>query len=120
MPILSLEGIKIGLCQQPCIPANPAFNAQYFIRCIEEAEHQEVDLLVGVEALQGYLIGDQYEYSAFLREVSAANTAIQGATEGKNLAVAYGSVIPVWEEKGEDGRTLKLNAGLVLQRGEVR
>jgi len=119
MPTLNFEGFKIGLCQQPCIPANPAFNAQYFIRCIEEAESEEVDLLVGVEALQGYLIGDQYEYTAFLIEVEAANANIQKATAGKRIAVTYGSVVPIWANRGEDGRAMKWNAGVILQDGEL-
>lgn len=119
MTTLSFQGFKIGLCQQPCIPADPSSNAQYFVRCIEEGESQEVDLLVGVEAMQGYLIGDQYEYTAFLREVDASNETIQKATAGKKIAVAYGSVVPIWANRGEDGRTMKWNAGIILQDGEL-
>jgi NAD+ synthase (glutamine-hydrolysing) len=119
MPTLSFEGFKIGLCQQPCIPANPALNAQYFVRSIEEAESRDVDLIVGVEAMQGYLIGDQYEYTAFLKEVDTANATIQDATAGKKIAVTYGSVVPIWTSKGEDGRVMKWNAGLILQDGEL-
>jgi NAD+ synthase (glutamine-hydrolysing) len=113
------EGFKIGLCQQPCIPADPAANAQYFVRCIEQAEADGLDLVVGVEGMQGYLIGDQYEYTAFLRAVDAANLTIQRATAGKKVAVAYGSVIPIWTEKGEDGRIQKWNGGFVVQDGMV-
>jgi predicted amidohydrolase len=94
MSELTLEGFKIGLCQQPCIPSNPVANAQEFVRSIEQAEADELDLLVGVEGMQGYLIGDQYEYTAFLTEVDAANETIRQATEGKRVAVAYGSVLP--------------------------
>jgi NAD+ synthase (glutamine-hydrolysing) len=119
MPTITFEGFRIGLCQQPCIPADPAANAQYFVGCIEQAEADGLDLLVGVEGMQGYLIGDQYEYTAFLKDVDAANGAIQKATAGKKVAVAYGSVIPFWDEKGEDGRTLKWNGGYVLQDGVV-
>jgi NAD+ synthase (glutamine-hydrolysing) len=119
MSTLTFEGFKIGLCQQPCVPADPASNAQYFVRCIEEAEAADLDLLVGVEAMQGYLIGDQYEYTAFLEEVEAANETIQKTTTGKKVAVTYGSVVPLWAHKGEDGRTMKWNGGVVLQNGAL-
>ena len=119
MQTLIFEGFKIGLCQQPCIPADPESNAQYFVRCIQAAETDGLDLLVGVEGMQGYLVGDQYEYTAFLKAVDAANETIQRATAGKRVAVAYGSVIPVWTDKGEDGRTMKWNGGLVLQDGAL-
>ena len=120
METLIFENFRIGLCQQPCIPADSGHNARYFIERIEEAERNDVDLLVGVEGMQGYLIGDQYEYTAFLREVDAANACIKRSTAGKKLAVTYGSVIPFWDDKGEDGRTMKWNGGFVLQNGELK
>ena len=119
MRTFNFEGFKIGLCQQPCIAAAPDYNAHYFIGCIDDAETDEVDLLVGVEGMQGYLIGDQYEYTGFLKEVDAVNAAIKNATVGKKLAVTYGSVHPQWGEKGEDGRVMKRNAGFVLQDGDL-
>ncbi|MBX4205046.1 MAG: NAD(+) synthase [Candidatus Doudnabacteria bacterium] len=112
--IFSLEGFKIGLCQQPCRPADPAYNAEYFIEEIERAENDEVDLLVGVEGMQGYLIGDQYEYPAFLHEVDFANQRIRQATFGKKVVVAYGSVLTQWNTAGEDGRVARVNGGVIL------
>jgi NAD+ synthase (glutamine-hydrolysing) len=117
---LSLKSIKIGLCQQPCIPANPKYNGEYFTACIDEAEQNNTDLLVGVEGMQGYLIGDQYEYSEFLKEVDLANERIRISTTGKQVMVAYGSVIvPDWSLNGRDGRTLKHNGGYILQNGKI-
>ena len=111
---VDLEGVKIGLCQMRCVPADPMRNAQKFIRHIEEAEAEGVDILVGPEGLQGYLIGDQYEYRAFLQEVDLANRQIREAVMGKKLVVAYGSVLAQLSETGEDGRFARINGGLLI------
>jgi NAD+ synthase (glutamine-hydrolysing) len=117
--IAILEGMKIGLCQQACIPSDPGQNADTLIHEIELAEKQNVDLLVGVEGLQGYLIGDQYEFSEFQQEVADANSRVLDSTRDKSVAVAYGSLIVNHHERGEDGRNLRRNGGYIIQRGEL-
>jgi NAD+ synthase (glutamine-hydrolysing) len=119
MDTVTLEGLKIGLCQLPCIPAQLEHNGAYFEGCIEDAEEAQVDLLVGPEGIQGYLIGDQYEYASFLRAVSLMNKRILGASDGKQVAIAYGSVISLMMAKGEDGRVKRKNGGYVIQNGSI-
>ncbi len=117
--VKELNGLKIGLCQMPCIAARPDLNGAYFIHAIEEAERMELDLLVGPEGIQGYLIGDQYEYKQFLMAVDDMNEVIRKATEGKQIVVAYGSVWCDWLGRGEDGRVLRHNGGFIVQNGRV-
>ncbi|MBP9821857.1 MAG: NAD(+) synthase [Candidatus Pacebacteria bacterium] len=114
-----LKGLKIGLCQQPCRAADVQANGRYFQAEIVSAEFEGVDLLVGVEGIQGYLIADQYEYPSFLGAVNDANAKILDATVGRKIAVAYGSVTTDigGDKTGEDGRVLRHNGGFVFQDG---
>jgi len=118
MSAINVEGLRIGLCQQPCVPAQPEYNGAYFEGCIEDAERDQLDLLVGVEGIQGYLIGDQYESPQFLAAVADMNTSIVNATKNTKVVVAYGSVISACKP-GEDGRMRRYNGGYVIQDGRV-
>jgi NAD+ synthase (glutamine-hydrolysing) len=118
------------MAQLEVFPGEPARNGQRMLDLIAEARVQGVDLLAFPEmALPGYLLGDMWERPAFLREceawsekIVAATAAAEGtpASGGKSgIAVAFGTVIPDWEAKGEDGRPRKFNGYILAQGGKA-
>jgi NAD+ synthase (glutamine-hydrolysing) len=80
-------------------------------------------------ALPGYLLGDEWENDALLRELDALNAEVAAYTKGRCAAI-WSSIVPVLREhpavlgavpangrRGEDGRTRKYNAALVAADG---
>ncbi len=115
-----LEGLKVSVCQMKVVPGRPDLNGTYILNQIRKAAERGVDLLVFPEmALPGYFIGDMPEDESFVRDVMRWNQRIVQATEGLDLAVVWGSIYAIFDQKGQDGRTLKWNAGLVAQSGEL-
>ncbi|MEI8352269.1 MAG: NAD(+) synthase, partial [bacterium] len=83
---------------------------------IETAKQDGVELLVFPEmAIPGYLLGDEWERAAFLRECEACGNEIRVASTG--LTVLFGNVGLDWSLKNEDGRTRKYNSLFVAESG---
>ena len=112
------------VCQMEVLPGNPEANLARILRGIDEATDRGASLVVFPEmALPGYLVGDEWENDAFLRDLVAMNEEIVARTRGRAAAV-WGSVQPVFGDhapvlgrvpalgaRGEDGRTRKYNVG---------
>jgi len=83
---------------------------------IAEAKRAGLQLLIFPEmAIPGYLLGDEWERIAFLRECEACGDEIRAAAVG--LTVVFGNVGLDWRLKNEDGRTRKYNALFVAESG---
>ncbi len=110
--------ITLGMAQLEVFPGDPARNGAAILDMIAEARGRGVDLLAFPElCVPGYLLGDMWERPSFLRECEAWNERIIAATAGEpGIAVAFGTVIPDWDAKGEDGRPRKFN-GYILAKG---
>lgn len=120
----------IVVCQMEVVPGDPEANLARILRGIEEAAAAGSGLVVFPEmALPGYLVGDEWENDAFLRELAAMDAEIVGHTRGRCAAI-WGNVIPVFGPhppvlgrvpplggRGEDGRTRKYNAARVAADG---
>jgi len=120
----------IQICQMEVIPGDPEANLARIKRGIEEATAAGGSLAVFPEmALPGYLLGDEWENDALLRELAEMNDEIARHTRGRCSAI-WGSVLPVFDshppvlgvvprkgERGEDGRTRKYNAAFVAADG---
>ena len=121
----------IVVCQMEVVPGNPEANLARILRGIDEASAAGADLVLFPEmALAGYLLGDEWENDAFLRDLAAMNDEIVAATRGR-CAAAWGNVkavigphdpvlgrVPALGSRGEDGRTRKYNAAFVAVDGE--
>jgi len=120
----------IVVCQMEVIPGDPAANLARILRGIDEAAAAGASLVVFPEmALPGYLLGDEWENDAFLRDLAAMNDEVVAHTRGRCAAV-WGSVLAVFGPhppvlgrtavngpRGEDGRTRKYNAAFVAADG---
>ena len=65
--------------------------------------------------LTGYLIGDLWDQSAFLRECEAYNEKIAAAARG--MTVLWGSCAIDWEKTNDDGRPRKYNTTFAAADG---
>ena len=120
----------IVVCQMEVIPGNPEANLARILRGIDEAAAAGAALVVFPEmALPGYLVGDEWENDAFLRDLAGMNDEIVAHTRGR-CAAAWGNVravfgdhepilgrVPILGLRGEDGRTRKYNAAFVAADG---
>jgi predicted amidohydrolase len=80
------------VCQMEVLPGNPEANLARIKRGIDEAAAGGASLVVFPEmALPGYLIGDDWENDALLRDLADMNAEIVAHTRGRCAAV-WGSV----------------------------
>jgi NAD+ synthase (glutamine-hydrolysing) len=120
----------VVVCQMEVLPGDPEANLARILRGIDEAAAAGASLVVFPEmALPGYLIGDDWENDALLRDLAAMNAEIVAHTRGRCAAV-WGGVaamldghvpvlgcVPAGGGRGEDGRTRKYNAAFVAAAG---
>lgn len=108
--------MKIRLIQLDVIPGQPDQNGQAILSQIKAAQHDGVDLLILPEmAVPGYLLGDEWERYAFLRECEYWGEKIAQASQ--NITVVFGNIAVEWDSKNEDGRARKYNALFVAEQG---
>ncbi len=93
--------------------ADTQANAREIIKQIEDAEGEQVSLLVFPElCITGYTCADLFTQRQLLNSVEAAVEKIAAATRGKDLTAVIGA--PVLH------RGLLYNCAIVLSRGKVR
>jgi NAD+ synthase (glutamine-hydrolysing) len=110
--------LKISLAQIEIIPGRPDINAKKMLEVILQAKAASVDLLLFPEmAIPGYLIGDTWEQTAFLRDCQYWGNTVIEKTE--NLCVLFGNVAVDWKKKNDDGRVRKYNALFAAQNGKL-
>ncbi len=120
----------IHLHQMEVVPGRPEQNLRRILDGIRRSTEAGADLAVFPEmAVTGYLLGDEWENDAFLREQHDLHQEIVGFTKDRCAAV-WGGVQPVFGPhppvlgripangyRGEDGRTRKYNAAFVAAEG---
>jgi NAD+ synthase (glutamine-hydrolysing) len=83
---------------------------------IREARQAGAELVVFSEmAIPGYLLGDEWERPAFLRECEACGEAVR--EEARGIVVMFGNVGLDWKKRNEDGRVRKYNALFTAEEG---
>ncbi len=117
MPILSgymSSSVTIRLVQMEVLPGRPRENTATILARIGEARAAGAKLVVFPEmAVPGYLLGDEWERAAFLRECEACGDEIRAASSG--LTVIFGNVGLDWQHHNEDGRVRKYNALFIAE-----
>lgn len=84
---------------------------------IEEAIEQNAALVIFPEmALPGYLNGDFWECTSFLKECEIYHTKL--AKLSHKIDILFGSVGIDWKRKNEDGRVRKYNAAFYAHNGK--
>ncbi len=107
--VVKSRSIQIRLAQVEVRPGRPRENTRHMIDWVEEARRAGVELIVFPElAIPGYLLGDEWERPAFLRECEACGEALREAARG--VVVMFGNVGVDWHKHNEDGRVRKYNA----------
>lgn len=98
---------------------NPEANLTRILSGIERAKGNGRSVVVFPEmAVPGYLLGDEWENDAFIRECADMNAEIAAATKD-GIAAVWGNVLVDRNARGEDGRIRKYNAAFVAQNGEM-
>jgi len=108
--------LKAMLVQMEVLPGRPAENTARILAAIDQARANGRELIVFPEmAVPGYLIGDAWERTAFLRDCEACGRRIADAS--RDLTVVFGNVAIDWTRRNEDGRVRKYNALYVARDG---
>lgn len=109
--------LRTRLAQIDILPGRPLQNTERILAAVAGACADNVDLIVFPEmAVPGYLLGDEWEHEAFLRECEACAEEIRCTAEG--IVIVFGSVGLDWSRHNEDGRVRKYNAAFVAENRE--
>jgi len=97
-------------------PGCPAENTRRILEHIAAARRDGRELVAFSEmVIPGYLLGDEWERPAFLRECEACGERVREASVG--LTVVFGNVGLDWHKRNEDGRVRKYDALFVAEDG---
>lgn len=111
-----MNPLKIAVAQLEIIPGHPGINCQKIITEIENARNAGDHIIIFPEmAVPGYLLGDEWENEAFVRDCFNYNEDIKNATQ--NITAIWGNIDLDPELKNEDGRIRKYNAAFIAQNG---
>lgn len=90
-------------------PGRPRDNTRRMLEHVAAARLAGREMVVFPEmAVPGYLLGDEWERPAFLRECEACGEALRDAARG--IVALFGNVGLDWHKHNEDGRVRKYNA----------
>jgi len=108
------SNLRIAIAQIEVIPGQPRHNADTICARIAAARQQDAQIIVFPEmAVPGYLIGDRWEQTAFLRACEQAGEEIRENTH--DICAIFGNVAIDWEKTNEDGRPRKYNALFIAE-----
>ena len=106
--------LKIGLAQMRVVAGDLPGNLNRVKEYIHKARMQGCEGIVFPEmCLSGYLMGDRWESSSWLREIQAANEEVRALSQG--LWVVFGSLGMLPHRKNEDGRIGKCSAAFLAK-----
>ena len=110
--------LKIALAQIEIIPGKPDENTKNMLAMIEQARHQQVQIIIFPEmSIPGYFLGDTWEQLAFLRECEAYGQRIISASA--DICIVFGNIAMDWDKMNDDGRVRKYNACFVAYQGKL-
>lgn len=110
--------LKIAMGQMEVIPGHPDQNTAKILSMIAAAKEQNVDLIIFPEmAVPGYLLGDTWEQSSFLKDCESFGQDIINASTG--ITVMFGNIAIDWSKKNNDGRVRKYNALFTARDGKL-
>lgn len=110
--------LKIAMGQMEVIPGHPDQNTAKILSMIATAKEQNIDLIIFPEmAVPGYLLGDTWEQSSFLKDCESFGQDIINASTG--ITVMFGNIAVDWSKKNNDGRVRKYNALFTARDGKL-
>lgn len=110
--------LKIAIAQMKVIPGHPDENTANMLSMVEEAKKHQADIIIFPEmAVPGYLLGDTWEQTAFIRDCEECGQDIIAASQ--NIAIIFGNVAADWNKKNNDGRVRKYNALFLAYQGRL-
>lgn len=108
--------IKIAVAQLDIKPGHPDQNVRKILTEIEKSRQAGDDIIVFPEmAVPGYLLGDEWENSAFVKDCFAYNEEIKNATQ--HIIAIWGNIDLDTSLRSEDGRIRKYNSAFIAQNG---
>jgi len=111
--------MRVALGQMEIVPGRPDINCATMLEMIKEAREQGAQMIIFPEmAIPGYLLGDTWEYEAYLRDCEEYGRKIIEASS-TGLCIVFGNVGVDWHKTGEDGLVRKYNAFYVAQDGHL-
>lgn len=109
----------IAIGQIEVIPGDPRANAKKMLEFIAKARLDHANIVIFPElCIPGYLIGDMWERTDFLKECEECGEEIREASEG--IVVIFGNIAMDWKRINEDGRVRKYNACFVAENGKFK
>ncbi len=106
----------ITLSQINVEAGRPDKNLRKILEDIRIAEDKDSDLHVATElVIPGYLVGDEWENTAFVRECEDMNQEVIDATKSSAMTVIWGNILTDSSKVNEDGRIRKYNAAFVAR-----
>lgn len=110
--------LKVAMAQLKVIPGHPSENTDAMLSMIAEAKAQHADMIIFPEmAVPGYLLGDTWEQTAFIRDCEECGADIIAASD--DIVVIFGNVAADWSKKNNDGRVRKYNALFTAHNGQL-
>ncbi|MBR0328318.1 MAG: hypothetical protein IIX05_02065, partial [Selenomonadaceae bacterium] len=110
--------LKIAVAQMKVIPGHPDENTANMLSMVEEAKKHQADIIIFPEmAVPGYLLGDTWEQTAFIRDCEECGQDIIAASQ--DIAIIFGNVAADWNKKNNDGRVRKYNALFLAHQGQL-
>ncbi len=107
---------RVHIAQIGVSPGQPQHNTAVMLRAIQGARQASADLVVFPQmAIPGCLLGNRWQWPAFLRECEACGERIREASEG--LIIVFGNVGLDWSAQNQDGSVRKYNALFVAAGG---
>lgn len=109
--------MKIAVAQIDISAGHPDVNVAKILKEIEKARSEGDDLIIFPEmAVPGYLLGDEWENAAFVKDCYSYNEEIRNAAE--HITVIWGNIDLDVNKRSEDGRIRKYNAAFIAQNKE--
>lgn len=110
--------INVAAAQIEITPGRPDSNTAKILEKIKEAKEKKDDMIIFPEmAVPGYLLGDEWENVAFVKDAFGYNRDIVESSEG--IIVIWGNVDIDEKNINEDGRIRKYNAAYIAQDGKL-
>jgi NAD+ synthase (glutamine-hydrolysing) len=107
-----MSEIKIAVVQMEVVSGRPDINLKKILKKIKEAKDNKNDLVIFPEmAVEGYLVGDEWENESLIKNLMEINEKIKNETS--DITAIWGNVLADFDKKGEDERVRKYNAAFI-------
>ena len=88
------------------------------LQAINEAKQNNTDIIIFPEmCIPGYLLGDTWEQTAFLKDCLSYGEDIIAASQ--DICIIFGNIAVDWDKKNTDGRVRKYNALYTAYNGKL-